>query len=232
MTVKYYHDLIQGSEEWIAARCGRLAASEMKLLLTPSLYKPSSNEKERAHVYELAAQRITKYVEPHFISDDMLRGKEDEQEVRDIYEKHYAPVKQCGGVTNDRFGFTIWYSPDGLVGDDGLLEGKSRRQRFQVETIIEGVPVDKAPEEFVLQLQTGLMVANDRKWIDFITHRGGLPMATIRCYPDQRIQEAIFEAAYKFEKKIKEKVDKYYEVLASNARLVPTERKTEEEITA
>jgi len=70
--ITYYPELIQGSEEWHALRCGLLTASEMKLIITPTL-KVASNEKERAHLYELLAQRITKYVVPTYVSDDMLR---------------------------------------------------------------------------------------------------------------------------------------------------------------
>ena len=53
------------------ARCGLLTASEMKLIITPTL-KIASNDKERAHIYELAAQRITNYVEPSYVGDDKL----------------------------------------------------------------------------------------------------------------------------------------------------------------
>src|SRR3546814_6407235 len=70
-------DLIQGSEEWLQARCGLLTASEMKLIVTPTL-KAANNDKTRTHLYELLAQRVTGYVEPHYISDDMLRGMDDE----------------------------------------------------------------------------------------------------------------------------------------------------------
>ena len=42
--------------------------------------RPASNDKERAHLFELIGQRITGYTEPHYISDDMLRGHEDEIE--------------------------------------------------------------------------------------------------------------------------------------------------------
>src|ERR1700677_567126 len=108
--IKYHADLIQGSEEWAAARCGLLTASEMRLILTPTL-KIASNDKERSHLYELLAQRITGYVEPHYISDDMLRGKEDEIEARLLYDQHYARVQDVGFVTNNRWGFTIGYSP-------------------------------------------------------------------------------------------------------------------------
>ena len=61
--IKYHDDLIQGSDEWHAARCGLLTASEVKLILTPTL-KIANNDKTRAHVYEIAAQRITGYTEP------------------------------------------------------------------------------------------------------------------------------------------------------------------------
>ena len=71
--IRIYPDMIQGSDEWFAARCGLLTASEMHLIITPSL-KAASNEKERMHLYELLAQRITRYVEPSYIGDNMLRG--------------------------------------------------------------------------------------------------------------------------------------------------------------
>jgi hypothetical protein len=161
MTITYHPDLIQGSDEWLAARCGILTASEMKLIITPTL-KIASNEKERSHLYELMAQRITKYVEPHYVSDDMLRGQDDEIEARMLYSKHYSPVEEMGFITNDRWGFTIGYSPDGLVGNDGLIECKSRRQKFQVETIVESAP----PVDFMLQVHTGLLVS-ERDWLDF-----------------------------------------------------------------
>jgi hypothetical protein len=112
----------------------------------------------------LLGQRITGYTEPRYISDDMLRGHDDEIEARIRYAEHFAPVTECGFVTNDDHGFVIGYSPDGLVDDDGLIECKSRRQKFQVETIL----ADKVPEEYMLQIQTGLLVTG-RKWLDFVS---------------------------------------------------------------
>lgn len=222
--IKYHPDLVQGSDEWLAARCGLLTASEMKLILTPKALAYSSSEKERSHLYELLAQRITGYVEPHYVSDDMLRGQEDEIEARLLYAQHYARVDDMGFITNDRWGFTIGYSPDGMVGDDGLIECKSRRQKFQVEMIVENIPAAKSPEDFSLQLQTGLLVS-ERKWIDFISFSGGQPMVTIRAYPDAKVQNAIVEAAEEFEKRLSAKREIYNRVLRSTARLIPTERK-------
>jgi hypothetical protein len=98
----YHRSLFQGSEEWLAARCGMLTASEMKLIVTPT-FKAAANDKERSHLFELLAQRITGYVEPHYISDDMLRGQEDEIEACIAYGKHYVPVDSVGFVTNSKW---------------------------------------------------------------------------------------------------------------------------------
>lgn len=227
-SVTYHGEVVQGSEEWAALRCGLLTASEMHLIVTPTL-KAASNEKERGHLYELLAQRITKYVEPRYVGDVMLRGIDDEVDARELYAKHYAPVEIVGFVTNDKWGFTIGYSPDCLVGEDGQVECKSRNQKYQIRTLVDYVSADSIDTDFVIQVQTGLLVS-ERKWCDLISYCGGLPMATVRVYPDEKIQTAILDAASAFEKRLAEKRAQFDAVLASKARLIPTERKIYQEM--
>lgn len=227
-TITYYDGLIQGSDEWHAARCGLLTASEMKLIVTPTL-KPASNDKERGHLYELLAQRITGYVEPRYIGDDMLRGKEDEIYAVEAYEKAYAPVERVGFLTNDRWGFTLGYSPDGLVGDDGQIECKSRNQKYQVRTIVEYVTAGEIDPDFVIQVQTGLIVSG-REWCDIISYCGGLPMATVRVHGDLKVQCAIIDAARSFEARLAIAREKFNTVMAQSPRLIPTERRIVQEI--
>jgi len=223
--IRYHYDMEQGSEEWHALRCGILTASEMKLIVTPTL-KPASNDKERAHLFELLGQRITQHTEPRYISDDMLRGHDDEIEARIRYAEHFAPVTECGFITNDDHGFVIGYSPDGLVDDDGLIECKSRRQKFQVETIL----ADKVPEEYMLQIQTGLLVTR-RKWLDFVSYCAGLPMYVKRVFPDARYQEAIIAAAIGFEYRLQIAQEKYAAWLDRQPVVINTVRTIQEEIT-
>lgn len=222
--LKIHDDLLQGSAEWLAARCGLITASEMHLVVSRSM-KVTSNDKQRAHLYEILAQRISGYTEPSYIGANMIRGHEDEIEARILYEGAYAPVTECGFMTRDDWGFTLGYSPDGLVGDDGLIECKSRIQKYQVETIISG----EMPDEYMMQVQTGFLVSG-RKWCDFLSYSGGLHMPVIRVYPDLRIQEAIIKGCMIFEACIAEKLTGYREALASGARLIPTERKIEQEM--
>lgn len=222
--IRYYHDIEQGSDEWLAVRRGILTASEIRLIMTPTM-RTASNDKERAHLFELLGQRITGYTEPHYISDDMLRGHEDEIEARIRYAEHFAPVTECGFVTNDDHGVVIGYSPDGLVGDDGLIECKSRRQKFQIETIL----ADEVPAEYLLQCQTGLLVTG-RKWLDFISYCGGLPMFVKRVWPCQEIQHAIIAAASAFEQRLAAAQARYAEWLNRQPVIIHTERTIEQEI--
>ena len=223
--IRYHFDIEQGSEEWHALRCGILTASEMKFIVTPTL-KPASNDKERAHLFELLGQRITQHTEPRYISDDMLRGHEDEIEARIRYAENFAPVTECGFITNDDHGFVIGYSPDGLVDDDGLIECKSRRQKFQVETIL----ADRVPEEYMLQIQTGLLVTG-REWLDFVSYCAGLPMFVKRVFPDARYQDAIIAAATDFERRLQEAQQKYAAWLDRQPVVINTVRTIQEEIT-
>lgn len=222
-----YWDVIQGTDEWHRLRCGVLTASEIKLILTPTL-KVASNDKERAHLFELVAQRITQYVEPHYVNDDMMRGHEDEVVARDLYSMRYAEVEEVGFITNDMLGFRLGYSPDGLVGDNGLIEIKSRRQKYQIETILS----DAVPAEHILQCQAGLLISG-RKWLDYISYCGGMPMSVIRVHPDARIQSAIVDAAAAFEDRAGKLMADYRAKLADRAdRLTPTERRIDLEIAA
>lgn len=228
MTIKFHRDLTQGSDEWLAARCGLITASEVKLLLTPTL-KIADNDKTRAHIWELAAQRITRYVEPAYISDDMLRGQEEEYYARQLYAAEYAPVVEVGFITNDRWGFTLGYSPDGLVGADGLIECKSRRQKFQIQTIVEWWRDQTTPADYLLQCQTGMLVAN-RKWVDLVSYSGGMPMIPMRIHADATIQDAILEAAASAEAKIAAAMLDFSEAVDA-MKLPPTERRIEQEMT-
>jgi len=223
--IKYYDEVVQGSDQWLELRRGILTASEMKYIITPTL-KVADNEKQRSHCHELLAQRITGHVEPQYIGEAMLRGQADEVDAVIAYGKTYAPVQSMGFIINDKWGFSIGYSPDGLVGDDGLVEVKSRCGKYQIETILAG----EMPSEYMIQVQTGLLVS-ERKWCDFISYSAGLPMEVIRVYPDAKIQEAILKAATAFNECLVTKLATYIAALADNKRrFVATERRVEVEM--
>jgi hypothetical protein len=224
--VVYHYDLIQGTSEWLDARLGLLTASEMAKVLTPTL-KIADNAASKTHLFEMMAQRLNCYAAPSYISNDMLRGEAEEIQARDIYRKTWGDVQECGFVTNNRHGLTIGCSPDGLVGDDGMIEIKSRAQKYQMQTLVEFASAETPdiPTEFKLQVQTALFVT-ERQWCDFISICGGMPMCRIRVYPDPDYQDAICKAAKGFEDKMAELFAIYRRFAETDAgeRLVPTER--------
>lgn len=214
-----YHDVKQGSDEWLNLRKGTITASEMKLLMTPK-GKAANNDKSRAHLFTLAAQRISGYVEPHYISDDMLRGMHNESIAREYYESQYGPVTERGFYVLERDGVRIGYSPDGETFDGGLIEIKDRRQHHHVRVILE----DEAPEEHMLQMQTGLLVTG-KPYIDYVQQCLGLPLFVKRVYPDEVMQAAIWETCLAAEEKIKEMVERFG---AMTADWIQTERPEDE----
>ena len=220
--VVIHRDIEQGSEAWIEIRRGILTASEMKLIITPTLQVTNNND-VRTHLYELLAQRVTKHVEPHYQSYDMERGTFEEEHARTKYAAYFAPVEEVGFITNDKLGFIIGCSPDGLVGDDGQIEAKSRLQKLQMKVLIECAAVGTIPAENLIQVQSALFVS-ERKWLDYISYSGGMKMPVIRCYPDPAIHEAIGNACISFENKLADRLAIYEDLIASDARLVDTER--------
>lgn len=216
MTLTTYTDLEQGTPEWLAARCGIVTASVVGQLITPKTVKPAANDYSRALAVTLTAERITGHVEPIHENSDMMRGTLDEPFARDKYAEHFAPVDEVGFMVRDDWGFRIGYSPDGLVGEDGLIEIKSRRQKKHLSTIL----ADEVPLENMAQCQAGLLVSG-REWLDYVSFCSGMPLYVKRVLPDMRWFHAIQEAVESFEVASAEMVSRY---TAATKDLPPTER--------
>lgn len=183
---------------------------------SPLIFETASNDISRSITLLLTAERITGWSEPTFVNDAMFRGIEDEPKARAVYAKHYAPVEEIGFMTEDKWGYRIGYSPDGLVGESGLIEVKSRSPKAQLATILAGHP----PQENIAQLMCGLLVSG-REWIDYISYAAGMPMFVRRVYPQQKWFDAILKATAAFESNAAEMMRVYDE---STIGLQPTER--------
>ncbi|WP_258066719.1 lambda exonuclease family protein [Arthrobacter sp. GMC3] len=210
-----FEDLEQGSPEWLDARAGIVTASVVHLLLTAAL-KVADNKTSQGLTATLAAERITGHVEPMATSRDMERGTLDEPYARDEYSKRHAPAVELGFMVRDFGAYKIGYSPDGLVGDNGLIEIKSRKQRIQLGTFID----DDVPAENLAQIQTGLLVSG-REWLDYVSYSGGMPLYVKRVYPSNAWFDVIHQAAAALEVNAADMLDKY---LAATEGNPPTER--------
>jgi hypothetical protein len=222
MTLHILPDLIQGSDEWHDQRRGMVTASVVGRLITPSTVKVANNDESRALTRHLVAERITGYTEPTYQSDDMFRGVMEEPRARDIYSGHYAEAVECGFMVRDDWGFSIGFSPDGMVGDDGLIEVKAPRQKEHLRTILS----DEVPACYMAQLQCGLLVSG-RQWIDYLSFCGGMPMWRKRVEPNEVWFTAIVTAVEAFEHTAAEMEVAYH---AAVKGLPQTERMTDLEM--
>lgn len=130
-------------------------------------------------------------------------------------------------MVEDCWGFKIGYSPDGLVGDAGLIECKSRAHGLQFQVICSR----DVPAEYMAQIQTGLMVSGC-KWLDFISFPalGGGKMMVKRVYSDADYQALLVEAAAQFETRLTEQHTEYLEALNDPAlRFIDVERRAMDE---
>ncbi len=151
----------QNSDRWLAAKRGRISASRIADVMAV-LKKGGEYAARRNYRLELAAERASHIATSHYVTPEMERGLELEKTARSYYSV-------ATGELVDLIGFvlhpTLDYagaSPDGMVGDDGLLEIKAPK----TETLFSWLEADAVPEEYVLQMQWQ-MACTGRKWCDF-----------------------------------------------------------------
>jgi putative phage-type endonuclease len=223
-TATYYFEIDQGTDEWFAVRRGKITASAISRLLTAS-GKPASNDTSRGMVFQLLAERLTGESEPSYCNDDMMRGTMLEPYARDLYAKHYAPVQECGFITATLSGVELGYSPDGLVGDDGLIEIKSPRQKTHLQSLL----TNEVPAQYISQVQTGLAVSG-RSWCDFISYAPGLPLFVKRCVRDEITIAQLILAAQQAEEQLAGLMAHYLDLAPMYPPTEPIQPETDGEI--
>jgi putative phage-type endonuclease len=153
--LEIFESFEQRSDEWYAARMGVITASQFKRLV-------GGRGGDITYMSELIAQKLTGTSKEHFTSASMEHGIETENQAVSHYEfMNDIDVKHVAFMKIDEF---LGCSPDGLVGDDGLLEIKCPDTHTHVKwTLAGGVPKDHIHQVL------GSMLVTGRKWVDFIS---------------------------------------------------------------
>ena len=161
-------DIIQGSPEWFAMRCGKVTASRVTDIMAKT--KSGGSAMRAKYRGELIAERLTGKTEPSFTNEAMKWGTEKEPEARAAYEFYRnETVKEIGFVLHpniDQSGA----SPDGLVGADGMVEIKCPNTETHIETLLGKM----VPSKYINQMQWQMACA-DRQWCDFVSYDPRLP---------------------------------------------------------
>ena len=165
----------------------------------------ADNDTSRGLLLTLAGERITGRVDPVRVTPDMWRGTDEEPIARAFYASHKrVAVDEVGFMVREDNGVRLGFSPDGLVGDDGLIEIKSRLQKKHVQTVLD----DTVPAENMGQVMAGLFVSG-REWCDYVSFSAGMEFWTKRVHPDPVWFDAIAKAAAWAEERITNYVTTY-----------------------
>ena len=152
----------QGSPEWLQIRLGKVTASKMSDVLSKGRGTAPSKTAE-TYMMELIAEKLTGQSKPFFENDAMRWGTETEPQARAMYSinNDFVHVEEVAFVEHNEF---IGISPDGLVGDDGLLEIKCPTSVTQIKRALS----DDYAVDYYEQIQCQLWVT-ERKWCDFVS---------------------------------------------------------------
>jgi hypothetical protein len=173
MQIVIHRDFEQGSDEWHAIRDLRLTASNATAIAANG-----------AGLITYVKRKIREHLGvegDHYTSSDMERGNRLEPIARTSYEfLKGVDVEQVGFISK---GDHIGISPDGLVGEDGLIEIKARNNEKHFDLLL-GKPIESGVRN---QIQMQLFVSG-RKWCDFVSYNPKFKKDTFiyRFYPDQK----------------------------------------------
>jgi len=182
-------DCKQQSPEWLAARLGKVTASEIDALVSPEL-KIRTGKGPQTYLYRKVAEKLLGYMPESATTFTMAQGTVIEAEAIPWYSfEHNVQVDRVGFCESDdgRIGF----SPDGLIGEDGGIEVKSPQPAKAVEYLLE----NEVPVDYRLQVQFSLYVSG-RKWWKFISYSRQLPALVIHVEPHAETFKA-FDMALK-----------------------------------
>lgn len=200
-------DIEQGSQEWLNLRLGIVTCSELDSLLVNGKGQAGFGAGAFSYMDQLIGERITgEAADPFQGNRHTERGHELEGKARELYvARTGAELDQVAIILNHGIG----YSPDALVGGDGLDEIKTKLPKFQVSVILAG----EVPKEHIAQCQGGLWVS-EREWIDFISYWPGMPLFIKRMYRDEAMIRKIAERVKTFYELLDERMERVMGVAA------------------
>jgi len=186
-------EMEQGTEEWHQAKLGVPSASNFKKIVTST---GAVSKQQAGYLNELLAERMAGHPLEGFKNGWMERGNELEAEARDDYEwtKGIA-VQQVGFVVREDG--KAGCSPDGLIGDDGLIEIKCPSPGVHVSYLRAG----KVPTDYFAQVQGQLWIC-ERQWCDFVSYHPDLPALVVRVDRDEKFIEKLETAVLAFAKEL------------------------------
>ena len=170
---------LQRTKEWYADRRGKATASKFNLLMA----KRGLGKTAQDYALQIAGDSLIEVYQEEYQSMSMKRGAELEPYGIKEYEvQTFNDVAQVGFIPHSTIDI-LGCSPDGLVGEDGMIELKCPEQPNHIKYLAS----KNCPEEHYDQVQGQLFITG-RKWCDFVSYnpdfKEGYKLKVIRVYPD------------------------------------------------
>ena len=198
----------QRSPEWFLARKGKVTASKIADVMAKGRGGAESVTRAK-FLDQLVTERLTRDIQEGYTNEAMQRGTELEPIARAAYcFATSSDVSEIGFVNHPVF-FHAGASPDGLVGEDGMVEIKCPNSNTHIEYILTGKP----PARYVPQMAWQL-ACTGRKWVDFVSYDDRLEdeskhLFIVRYERDDEYIAEIEEAVRQFLLEVEAKVSKF-----------------------
>ena len=194
------HPCEQGTPEWQLVRIGIPTASRFDVLITAKKLEPADGAGMRTYLCEKLAERLLGKPIETGSSGYMVRGSAMESQAREWYQfTRDVEVTQAGFVALDDG--SAGGSPDGYVGDDGIIEIKTYSVTHHIAALLEHETGHAA------QCQ-GLLWLTDRKWVDLVFYSPCLPPIVQRVERDDRYIAKLDVAVQAFTERLEESMTK------------------------
>lgn len=185
-------EIVQGSPEWLAARCGLVTASRIADVVAKDRTGKAWGVSRANYAAQLVCERLTGKVAETYTNAAMQWGTDHEPEARAAYQFEINKrVELVGFVLHPTIGMT-GASPDGLVGDDGLVQFKCPETKKHLE-YLQGAPIDGGYQKQMLWE----MACTKRQVCDFVSFDPRMPESMklcIRPFPRDDVAIAQLEA--------------------------------------
>lgn len=197
----------QRSEEWFQARLGKVTASRVADVLAK--IKSGESASRRNYKIQLVSERLTGEKQETYINQAMQDGIDREFYARERYVQQHGEVEEVGFVQHPTL--EAGASPDGLVGDDGLIEIKCPLGTTHTETLM----TQEVPTKYIPQIQFQLLCSG-RKWCDFISYNPMFPdhlqLFVKRVDADSVYQKELEQEVSKFLEEVNDVITKLKEI--------------------
>jgi putative phage-type endonuclease len=199
----------QRTDEWFSARLGKVTASRIGDVMART--KTGYSASRANYMAQLVVERLTNRKEESYTNAAMQWGTENEPLARSAYEvANDVLVKEVGFIDHPEIA-NSGASPDGLVGDDGMVEIKCPNTATHIETLLNNTIDGKYRYQMLWQMR-----CTNRKWCDFVSFDPRMPeelqLKIIRVDYDQAEVDQIEAEVTKFLSEVDEKVKKLNEV--------------------